>query len=590
MTPVFPRDPETLKRLVTREVAALRNAARRNAGVRLDDRSDSGSPSVEAGVGTGTGAGDRVDAPVTECSRDRDAGSAVGCPTCDAEGSGNDPWACLCATLPAIPVSAALLVPVRDGAGRAVDFTVRAGNRVRSAEWLDAPDRLVGRRLLDVQPGAAAGGLIDALAGVLESGRALTAYAVDYTEQRSDGLHRARLLYEAAACRGQVLATWRPARNRTETLSLDAQYIASMGWGTWDLLSGETTWSEGLHAIFRTEQGRPLSLVELCDAVLLDDVPRFGKLLAVLLDGEEPPGEEIRFGILGEVRTLHLVAHPVIARDGLPWALRLIARDLTAQVRSRQRLAATRRQSERLRDEALAERAVATALREAILPTHSVELAQRGVSVAAVYLPAEDAPVGGDWYKCRALPDGRILLAIGDACGHGLSAVARMAQQRHGLAGLAHAPGTHAGQLTTWLNELVCGDPAAQTATGVIGHIDRERRFRWASAGHPAPLLLRAGGAAKLDADHRGPLFGVLPGHEYATATVALEPGDLLVLYTDGLVERRGEDIVEGIDGLRRVLEGCAGLGAQEAMDRIVAAFTPEDNEDDTCLVAVRLD
>lgn len=571
MTPLIPQDSDTLKQHVIREVAALRTAARRDAGVRLDDaRAVEPQPAEVAQTcpcGTGEGPGH-------------------GCG--DGE-EGHDPWACVCATLPAIPISAALLAPVRDADGRTVDFTVKAGNHVRSAQWLDAPDRQIGRRLLEVQPGAAAGGLIEALAGVLGTGRALQSHAVDYTEQRSDGLHRTQLLYDAASCGDKVLATWRPARNRTELLSLDAQYIASMGWGTWDLLSGTTTWSEGLHAIFRTDARRPLSLVELCDAVLLDDVPRFSKVLVGLLDGEEPAGTEIRFSVLGEIRTLHLVGHPVIARDGLPWALHLIARDLTAQVRSRQRLAATRRQTERLREEAAAERQVATALREALMPAHSAELAQLGLSVAAAYLPAESQAVGGDWYKCRLLPDGRILLAIGDACGHGLSAVARMAQQRHALAGLAHAPGTHAGQLTTWLNELMCGDPAAQTATGIIGHLDAGRHFRWACAGHPAPLLLREGRATALDTGHRGPLFGLLPGHEYATSTLSLRPGDLLLLYTDGMIERRGEDIMQGIDTLRTILLSCEGLGAQEALDRIMAAYTPEYHDDDTCLVAVRL-
>ncbi|MFD8794739.1 PP2C family protein-serine/threonine phosphatase [Streptomyces vinaceus] len=573
MTPAIPQDPETLKQIVASEVAALRTAARRDAGVRPDPARSAPGPEE----------GERARA--CPCGAGGGPGHACG----DQE-DGHDPWACVCATLPAIPVSAALLVPVRDEDGRTADFTVRAGNHVRSAQWLDAPDRHIGRRLLEVQPGAAAGGLIEALAEVLTTGRALHAHAVDYTEQRGDGLHRARLLYDAASCGDQVLATWRPARNRTEMLSLDAQYIASMGWGTWDLLSGDTTWSEGLHAIFRTEHGRALSLVELCDAVLLDDVPRFARMLTALLEGEEPAGAEVRFSVLGEIRTLHLVGHPVIARDGLPWALHLIARDLTAQVHSRQRLAATRRQREQLREEAAAERLVATALREALLPTHSAELAALGLSVAAAYLPAESDAVGGDWYKCRLLPDGRILLAIGDACGHGLSAVARMAQQRHALAGLAHAPGTHAGQLTTWLNELVCADDAAETATGIIGHIDEERTFRWACAGHPAPLLLRDGQASELDTSHRGPLFGLLSGHEFATATVPLRRGDLLLLYTDGMVERRGEDIGQGIETLRRVLVSCAGLGAQEAMDRLMAAFTPEQNEDDTCLVAVRLD
>ncbi|OEJ30867.1 PP2C family protein-serine/threonine phosphatase [Streptomyces subrutilus] len=576
MPPLSPQDPNSLKELLAREVAALRKAAVGAAGVRLDDDGVPPVPAVAA------------DPPEQPCACG--AGEGPG-HSCGGGPEGHDPWACVCATLPAIPVSAALLVPVRDGDGRTVDFTVRAGNHVRPARWLDSPDRHVGSRLGDVQPGAAASGLVDALAEVLRTGRALKALAVDYTEQRGDGLHRTQLLYEAASCGGNVLATWRPAHNRAELLSRDAQYIASMGWGTWDLLSGETVWSEGLCSLFRTDATRPMSLSDLCDATLLDDVPRFGKLLLGLLDGEEPPGAEVRFSVLGELRTLHLVGRPVLSTDGLVWSVHLIARDLTAQVRSRQRLAATRRQTERLREEAAAERRVASVLREALLPTHSAELAGLGLSVAAAYVPAEsEAAVGGDWYKCRLLPDGRGLLAIGDACGHGLGAVARMAQQRHALAGLAHAPGTHAGQLTTWLNELLCGDPAAQTATAIIGHVDDRRDFRWACAGHPAPLLLRDGRATTLDTGHRGPLFGMLPGYEYATATLALRPGDLLLLYTDGMVERRGEDITAGIEALRAELVACEGLAAQEALDRIMAAYTPETHEDDTCLLAIRLD
>lgn len=564
--PFTPQDPQTLKQLIAREVENLRMAASRDAGVRTEEERPPPGPACPCGGGEGKGH------------------------SCGDAGEGHDPWACVCATLPAIPVSAALFVPLRDDSGRVVDFTVRAGNHVRAAEWLEAPDRTIGRRLLAVQPGAAAGGLVDALSEVLDTRRALRAYALDYTEQRRDGLHRTLLLYDAASCGDNVLAAWRPAHNRTELLSLDAQYIASMGWGTWDLLSGRVTWSEGLATIFRTETGQALSLAELCDAVHLEDVWRFGKLLTRLLDGEEPPGAEIRFSVAGEVRTLHLVGHPVIARDGLPWAVHLIARDLTAQVRSRQRLLATRHDTERLAEEAAAERRVAAVLREALLPAHSAELAEIGFSVAAAYLPAESEVVGGDWYKCRVLPDGRILLAIGDASGHGLGAVARMAQQRHALAGLAHAPGTDAGQLTTWLNELLCADPAAQTATGIIGHIEAQRTLRWACAGHPAPLLLREGQASELDTTHRGPLFGVMQGHEYATASVPLRPGDLLLLYTDGMVERRGEDITEGIGELLGTLRSCGGMNAQEALDRIMESYAIDNHEDDTCLLVIRID
>ncbi|MEU3409277.1 PP2C family protein-serine/threonine phosphatase [Streptomyces sp. NPDC006670] len=568
MSPAVPRDPEALKQLITREVALLRAAAGRSAGVRPDAAAPSGS-------------GEPVACP---CGGSPDRGHA-----CADGATDHDPWACVCATLPAIPVSAALLAPVADEDGRTEDFVIRAGNHIRSAAWLDAPDRQVGKRLREVRPGVDGTGLLENLKEVLHTGRALRGFPVDYTERRPDGLHRTKLLYDAASCSGQVLATWRPAQNPAEVMSLEAQYIASMGWAHFDLLSGETTWSEGLSTIFRTAPGRPLGLLDLCDAVLLDDVPRWARLLRALLDGEEPPGSDIRFSVYGDVRSLHVIGRPVISTDGMPWALHLIARDLTPVVRGRQRLAATRRQSERLRDEAAAEHRIAAALREALLPTHSSEIARLGYAVAAAYLPVEEeAAVGGDWYKCRALPDGRILLAIGDASGHGLPAVARMAQQRHALAGLAHTPGSDAGQLTTWLNELVCADASAQTATAVIGHLHGDRRLVWACAGHPAPLLLHDGTATALGTRHRGPLLGLLPGEAYATAEAVLAPGDLLLLYTDGLVERRGEDIDDSIDALRGHLADSAGGDARQTLDAVVAHYAADRLEDDTCLVVVQ--
>ncbi|MEV3988789.1 PP2C family protein-serine/threonine phosphatase [Streptomyces sp. NPDC049837] len=584
MTRSHTADVASLKAFIEREIATLRSEVRRKA-----ETAGVAEPSADRvpgalGEGREAGGGGRT----AQCP----CGQGYGAPhTCVDAGDGHDPWRCLCATLPAIPVSAALLSPVRDDSGRITDFVIRAGNHIRSAEWLVSPDQQVGQRFFgEARPGAAAGGLLAALREVLATGHALNGLVVDYTEERYGRLRRVQLVHYASSCGDQVLTTWRPVRSQAELLTIDAQHLASMGWGRWDLLSGSVTWSEGLQRIFRTDPALPWSLLELCDALVPADVGPFGEFIASVLAGEEPAWTRIRFLVLGEIRTVDLLGRPVAGTDGRPWALQIVARDLTPQMRSRRRLVEKQVETEQLRQQAAAERHVASALREALLPTYSEGLAELGLTVAAAYLPAEpDAAVGGDWYKCRPLPDGRALIAIGDASGHGLEAVARMAQQRHAMAGLAQT-GACAGEVTTWLNELVCSDPTSATATMAVGHISGDRVLRWTCAGHPAPLLLREGRAYALPTEHRGPLLGVLPGHEYDTAEVRLEPGDVLLLYTDGVVERRGQDITEGINALTGLLAASSGLPPRRIVDRLTEEYERGIHDDDACLLAVRVD
>ncbi|MEU6950556.1 PP2C family protein-serine/threonine phosphatase [Streptomyces sp. NPDC046316] len=558
--------------MIDREISSLRASVRRTTGSQL------GGP-------TGTELASPVQSlAVLPPHVGSDGAARCLCSTHEPGSSG------VCTVLPAIPASAVLLEPVWDEADAVLDFRIVAGNRVRSADWLEPPDHLVGQRFLEARPGAAHSGLLAALADVVDTGRPLDGRVVDYTEERLGRIHRTPLLYSAARCGEQVLATWRPVQSRAELLTIDAQYLASMGWGNWDLLSGKVTWSEGLSRIFHAEIRMPWSLEQLCDALLPDDLTAFSEFLTSVLAGEEPAWTRIRFLVLGELRTLDLLGRPVAGTDGRPWAVNLVARDLTPQIRSRRRLAETERESDLLRRRTEAERRVADALREAILPTVPEALAAVGLTVAASYRPAEpDAAVGGDWYKCRLLPDGRVLVAIGDASGHGLEAVARMAQQRHALAGLAQT-GASAGEITTWLNELVCSDPAGQTATVVAGHIDHDKTLHWADAGHPAPLLLRDGNVEPLDADHRGPLLGALPGYAYETSSVSLRAGDVLVLYTDGMVERRDEDVTVGIDRLAQAVAASATLEPPRLIDTLVADPGIAGQEDDACLLAIRVD
>ncbi|MEU2078270.1 PP2C family protein-serine/threonine phosphatase [Streptomyces sp. NPDC013489] len=572
MTFPLPDSVDALKGMIGREVTALREAVRRNA-----ERPLGGSAATEL-------ASPLQSLAVLPPSAEADGAAPCLCGAHEPGGSGT------CSVLAAIPASAVLLEPVQDETGAVLDFRIVAGNRVRSADWLEAPDRQVGQRFLEARPGAASSGLLSALAEVVDTGKPLDGLVVDYTEQRLGRIHRAPLLYSAARCGEQVLATWQPVQTQAELLTIDAQFLASMGWGHWDLLSGKITWSEGLSRIFHADVRMPWTLEQLCDALLPDDLTALAEFLSSVLAGEEPAWTRIRFLVLGELRTLDLLGRPVTGTDGRAWAVNLVARDLTPQIRSRRRLAETERESDRLRRQTEAERRVADALREAILPTHSEALAAVGLTVAASYRPAEpDAAVGGDWYKCRLLPDGRVLVAIGDASGHGLDAVARMAQQRHALAGLAQT-GASAGEITTWLNELVCSDPAGQTATVVVGHLDEDKVLHWADAGHPAPLLLRDGRAEPLETEQRGPLLGALPGYAYETSSTRLRPGDLLVLYTDGMVERRGEDVTEGIARLARAVAAAASLQPQDVIDALLADPEIAGHEDDACVLGIRVD
>ncbi|MDN3293283.1 PP2C family protein-serine/threonine phosphatase [Streptomyces ficellus] len=580
-------DVASLKAFIEREIATLRAEVRRQAETAGTAEPSPGRTPGEGSVVPSPEAGGATRAAQCPC------GQGSGAPhTCVDAGEGHDPWRCLCAALPAIPVSAALLTPVRDASGEITDFIIRAGNHIRSVEWLVSPDQQVGQAFFgQARQGAAASGLLAALKKVMATGRSLNGLVVDYTEERYGRLRRVQLVHYASSCGDRVLTTWRPVRSQAELLTIDAQHLASMGWGRWDLLSGAVTWSEGLQRIFRADPALPWSLLELCDALVSADVGPFGEFISSVLAGEEPAWTRIRFLVLGEIRTLDLLGRPVAGTDGRPWALQIVARDLTPQMRSRRRLVEKQVETEQLRQQAAAERHVASALREALLPTYSEGLAELGLTVAAAYLPAEpDAAVGGDWYKCRPLPSGdRALIAIGDASGHGLEAVARMAQQRHAVAGLAQT-GASAGDITTWLNELVSSDPTASTATMAVGHIGGDRVFRWTCAGHPAPLLLRGGHAFALPTEHRGPLLGALPGHAYETADFPLERGDVLLFYTDGVVERRGQDISEGINALTASLRASAGLPPQRIVDRLTEEYQRGTHDDDACLLAVRVD
>ncbi|MCU1373070.1 MAG: hypothetical protein JWO68_356 [Actinomycetia bacterium] len=225
---------------------------------------------------------------------------------------------------------------------------------------------------------------------------------------------------------------------------------------------------------------------------------------------------------------------------------------------------------------------LAEQLQQAVLPDVLPEVA--GVVVDACYRPASmGAEVGGDWYDAFTLRDGRVGLAVGDVSGHGLHAASAMGRLRNALRAYALAGDEPAAVL-----DRLCDfhDASEVFATLVYAVLDPETgELRWANAGHLTPFLRREGTVTVLEGPV-GPPIGVDATIRYAETAVRLAAGDVVLICTDGLVERRGEDLDVGMGELAAALVAGGPIeGLSEAVVR--AVLGPRENDDDVCVLAV---
>lgn len=233
------------------------------------------------------------------------------------------------------------------------------------------------------------------------------------------------------------------------------------------------------------------------------------------------------------------------------------------------------------------EHARAAVLHSVAQPVTPVKV--EGLEYRALYRPADAAHgLGGDWYSVMALPGGRTYLSIGDVVGHGLLSVEDMAQLRSTGNAYVHL-GMNTGQVLTEMNRFAASQIEGDFATNFVAIFDPGRStLSYSSAGHLPPLLRRAAtGEVVQLADAAGPMLGPFDDAVYVQATVAVEPGDVLVMYTDGLVEHYDEDLRAGIAHLQHVLEAWPpeALLDCEALARDVA---PDTHDDDLSLLLVR--
>jgi PAS domain S-box-containing protein len=218
------------------------------------------------------------------------------------------------------------------------------------------------------------------------------------------------------------------------------------------------------------------------------------------------------------------------------------------------------------------------------------------LQVSVRYLPAARlAQVGGDWYDSFVLADGRTVLVIGDVTGHDSHAAAAMAQVRNVLRGVAHNSGGTPAEVLTGLDCAMRDLAIGTLATGVLATVEQTaadaargaRVLRWSNAGHPAPLLVLPDGTVEVLERPADLLLGVDPERPRYDHARDLPPGSTVLLYTDGLIERRGVPLDDGEQWLTGLAQELRHLPLDELCDRVLAELDGQV-EDDVALLAIR--
>ncbi|WP_051516019.1 SpoIIE family protein phosphatase [Candidatus Blastococcus massiliensis] len=323
------------------------------------------------------------------------------------------------------------------------------------------------------------------------------------------------------------------------------------------------------------------------------------------LDAEEltaqVPDEELR-SLVRQLGARSLIAVPVPGRTGLLGSLLLAqgpasapfgASDLELAVEIGRR-AGIALDNARLYSR---QRHLATELQQSLLTDPPVvEFADIAVRYVAA---GQQAQVGGDWYDAFRQRSGDLVLVIGDVVGHDTRAAAAMGQLRGLVRGICFNSGDVPSRLLSSVDEAIGGLELNTMATAVLAQLSLPTagddpggvRMQWSNAGHPPPVLLEASGRARALEPPTGRadlLLGVDAQARRASEATALPAGSTLLFYTDGLVERRGEDLDEGLRRLLATVEQHASEDLETLCDAILEVMVPRAGEDDVAMLAVR--
>ncbi len=354
----------------------------------------------------------------------------------------------------------------------------------------------------------------------------------------------------------------------------EAQQMARVGSWEWLVPENHVTWSDEMYRIhgYRPQEF-PVTFEKAVERVVPEDLYRIRKNVATALrKGKEhvlPPNEYRIVRTDGEERVLVGRARLIVDSAGEPVRLVGTVQDITEDKRAEQ------------------EHRIAETLQRSLLPEELPDIP--GIALAARYVPSTSGmEVGGDWYDVVPLPDGRVGVAIGDVAGHGLRAAATMGQLRMALRAYALEESSPL-RVVRRVRELVQRLLPSEMATLLYLTFDPEASsITFSNAGHLPPLLVPPEGPASYVEEGLAPPLGATPHPEYdVEAAAAIEPGATLLLFTDGLVERRGDSLRRGLDRLKH--EASVAQPDLEVMcDHLLAALLESDVSDDVALLALR--
>ncbi len=363
-----------------------------------------------------------------------------------------------------------------------------------------------------------------------------------------------------------------------------AQRMAHVGSWEFDLKSQTITGSD---EFFRQIQLDPIAIhrngiARIIRRVHPDDVDRIDTAIKAATEGEVINFEVRVRAVEGVERTYHTVGEMVRDAEGQPIGLRGSIQDITERIQAKQAADVAAAEKEA----AARERLIAEELQRSLLPERT--FAPQQLKVASHYQAGVgDTRVGGDWYDVIELDRGRTALVVGDVMGRGIQAAAVMGQLRATIRAYAQLD-LPPSRVLEYLDASVRDISEEKIVTCVYAVFNPEdSSLVYANAGHLPPLVRCPGGPTQRLTGTFGPPLGTGP-HDLVETRLVLSAGDVLILYTDGLVEQRGNDIEDGIHDLEAAL--AINRGPVEDLPlALVDALLPEGSDDDVAVLVAEV-